>query len=81
MNVSINFTFLILVCCLFVAIGTVCLDGTLPGYHLDHGFGSGANSWLIQLEVGSTICHFTSFMHIPVVMVIYWSCFAGRWVV
>lgn len=30
---------------------TVCLDGTLPGYHLHSGHGSGANSWLIQLEV------------------------------
>ncbi|XP_006402417.2 pectin acetylesterase 6 [Eutrema salsugineum] len=34
------------------AKGAVCLDGTLPGYHLDRGFGSGANSWLIQLEGG-----------------------------
>ncbi|KAG0480010.1 hypothetical protein HPP92_010868 [Vanilla planifolia] len=32
--------------------GAVCLDGTLPGYHLHHGFGSGAYSWLIQLEGG-----------------------------
>ncbi|XP_054802044.1 pectin acetylesterase 12-like isoform X1 [Prosopis cineraria] len=32
--------------------GAVCLDGTLPGYHLHRGFGSGANSWLIQLEGG-----------------------------
>ncbi|KAI3830873.1 hypothetical protein MKW92_050981 [Papaver armeniacum] len=32
--------------------GAVCLDGTVPGYHLDRGFGSGANSWLIQLEGG-----------------------------
>jgi hypothetical protein len=31
--------------------GAVCLDGTLPGYHLHRGHGSGANSWLIQLEV------------------------------
>ncbi|KAH6804242.1 Pectinacetylesterase family protein [Perilla frutescens var. frutescens] len=30
----------------------VCLDGTLPGYHLHRGFGTGANSWLIQLEGG-----------------------------
>lgn len=29
----------------------VCLDGSLPAYHLDRGSGSGANSWLIQLEV------------------------------
>ncbi|KDO36797.1 hypothetical protein CISIN_1g034206mg [Citrus sinensis] len=33
------------------AKGAVCLDGTLPGYHLHRGYGSGANSWLIQLEV------------------------------
>ncbi|CAF2113547.1 unnamed protein product [Brassica napus] len=32
--------------------GAVCLDGTLPGYHLDRGFGSSANSWLIHLEGG-----------------------------
>ncbi|XP_008227764.1 PREDICTED: pectin acetylesterase 3-like isoform X1 [Prunus mume] len=32
--------------------GAVCLDGTLPGYHLHPGYGSGANSWLIQLEGG-----------------------------
>ncbi|CAL9245433.1 unnamed protein product [Arabidopsis halleri] len=32
--------------------GAMCLDGTLPGYHLDRGFGSGANNWLIQLEGG-----------------------------
>lgn len=32
--------------------GAVCLDGTLPGYHLHHGSGSGANSWLIELEGG-----------------------------
>ncbi|XP_027108079.1 pectin acetylesterase 12 [Coffea arabica] len=34
------------------AQGAVCLDGTLPGYHIHRGFGSGANSWLIQLEGG-----------------------------
>ena len=34
-----------------MCINTVCLDGTLPGYHLHRGHGSGANSWLIQLEV------------------------------
>lgn len=34
------------------AKGAVCLDGTLPGYHLDRGSGSGENSWLIQLEGG-----------------------------
>ncbi|WCJ26822.1 Pectinacetylesterase family protein [Euphorbia peplus] len=34
------------------ARGAVCLDGTLPGYHFHRGYGSGANSWLIQLEGG-----------------------------
>ncbi|CAA0827253.1 Pectin acetylesterase 6 [Striga hermonthica] len=34
------------------AAGAVCLDGSLPGYHLNRGFGSGAKSWLIQLEGG-----------------------------
>ncbi|KAJ6679969.1 PECTIN ACETYLESTERASE [Salix purpurea] len=32
--------------------GAVCLDGTLPGYHLDRGSGTGKDSWLIQLEGG-----------------------------
>jgi hypothetical protein len=32
--------------------GAVCLDGTLPGYHFHRGFGSGSNSWVIQLEGG-----------------------------
>jgi len=34
------------------AKGAVCLDGTLPGYHLHRGFGSGADSWLVNLEGG-----------------------------
>ncbi|KAK4476772.1 hypothetical protein RD792_015932 [Penstemon davidsonii] len=34
------------------AKGAVCLDGTLPAYHLHRGFGTGANSWLINLEGG-----------------------------
>jgi len=29
----------------------VCLDGTLPGYYLHRGYGSGANCWLVNLEV------------------------------
>ncbi|KAL8166303.1 hypothetical protein V2J09_007802 [Rumex salicifolius] len=36
--------------------GAVCLDGTLPGYHIHRGFGSGANSWLIQLEIFVNCC-------------------------
>ncbi|WOL10511.1 hypothetical protein Cni_G19268 [Canna indica] len=27
-------------------------DGSLPGYHLHRGYGSGANSWIINLEGG-----------------------------
>ncbi|KAL6186183.1 hypothetical protein ACLB2K_042304 [Fragaria x ananassa] len=34
------------------AKGAVCLDGTLPAYHIHRGYGSGANSWLIDLEGG-----------------------------
>ncbi|CAH1434823.1 unnamed protein product [Lactuca virosa] len=34
------------------AKGAVCLDGSLPGYHLHRGFGAGANSWLVHLEGG-----------------------------
>lgn len=34
------------------AKGAVCLDGTVPGYHLHRGFGSGANSWIVHLEGG-----------------------------
>ncbi|KAI4311042.1 hypothetical protein MLD38_035979 [Melastoma candidum] len=34
------------------AKGAVCLDGSLPAYHWHRGYGSGANSWLIQLEGG-----------------------------
>ncbi|KAK9725312.1 hypothetical protein RND81_05G135800 [Saponaria officinalis] len=33
--------------------GAVCLDGSLPAYHLHRGYGPGANSWLIQLEGGA----------------------------
>ncbi|KAK1277106.1 hypothetical protein QJS04_geneDACA015766 [Acorus gramineus] len=34
------------------AKGAVCLDGTVPGYHIHRGSGSGANNWLIQIEGG-----------------------------
>ncbi|KAH9610308.1 hypothetical protein KSS87_003480, partial [Heliosperma pusillum] len=33
--------------------GAVCLDGSWPAYHIDRGYGSGANSWVIQLEGGA----------------------------
>lgn len=39
--------------CISFFTSAVCLDGTLPGYHLHRGYGSGANSWLVQLEVCS----------------------------
>ncbi|CAL5194900.1 unnamed protein product [Lathyrus oleraceus] len=32
--------------------GAVCLDGTLPGYHLHPGSGSGVNNWIVNLEGG-----------------------------
>ncbi|PPD89818.1 hypothetical protein GOBAR_DD13236 [Gossypium barbadense] len=35
-----------------VAKGAVCLDGSPPAYHWDKGYGTGINSWLIQLEGG-----------------------------
>uniref|UniRef100_A0A5B7AC58 Pectin acetylesterase n=1 Tax=Davidia involucrata TaxID=16924 RepID=A0A5B7AC58_DAVIN len=44
------------------AKGAVCLDGTLPGYHLHRGYGSGANSWLIQLEGGGWCNTFTGIL-------------------
>ncbi|PKA48891.1 hypothetical protein AXF42_Ash016407 [Apostasia shenzhenica] len=33
--------------------GALCLDGSLPGYHLDLGYGSGANNWVVHLEGGA----------------------------
>ncbi|CAN0902781.1 Pectin acetylesterase 9 [Linum grandiflorum] len=32
--------------------GALCLDGSLPAYHLQRGFGAGANNWLLQFEGG-----------------------------
>ncbi|XWS50504.1 hypothetical protein CRYUN_Cryun12cG0092600 [Craigia yunnanensis] len=34
------------------AHGSVCLDGSLPAYHLHRGFGAGANNWILQFEGG-----------------------------
>ncbi|KAK9143736.1 hypothetical protein Syun_013136 [Stephania yunnanensis] len=34
------------------AQGAVCLDGSLPAYHLDRGHGSGLGNWLLQFEGG-----------------------------
>ncbi|PIN22269.1 Pectin acetylesterase [Handroanthus impetiginosus] len=33
-------------------IGAYCLDGSLPAYHWDRGFGAGARNWLLQFEGG-----------------------------
>ncbi|CAN6895397.1 unnamed protein product [Brassica oleracea] len=35
------------------AEGAVCLDGSVPGYHLYRGYGSGAYNWIIQLQGGA----------------------------
>ncbi|GAU32392.1 hypothetical protein TSUD_44350, partial [Trifolium subterraneum] len=32
--------------------GALCLDGSLPAYHLDRGYGAGQNNWLLQFEGG-----------------------------
>ncbi|KAL6987614.1 [Wnt protein] O-palmitoleoyl-L-serine hydrolase [Sarracenia purpurea var. burkii] len=32
--------------------GAFCLDGSLPGYHLSKGFGSGSNNWVLHVEGG-----------------------------
>ncbi|CAI0403297.1 unnamed protein product [Linum tenue] len=32
--------------------GAVCLDGSLPAYHLRRGSGAGATNWLLQFEGG-----------------------------
>ncbi|XP_059627485.1 pectin acetylesterase 9-like [Cornus florida] len=34
------------------AQGAVCLDGSLPAYHLHSGFGDGASNWLLEFEGG-----------------------------
>ncbi|XP_068646302.1 pectin acetylesterase 9-like [Aristolochia californica] len=33
-------------------MGAVCLDGSLPGYYLGSGSGSGADNWILDLEGG-----------------------------
>lgn len=40
--------------------GAVCLDGSPPAYNLHRGFGSGANSWLINMEGGGWCNNVTS---------------------
>ncbi|TYH32469.1 hypothetical protein ES288_A01G254400v1 [Gossypium darwinii] len=34
------------------ATGAFCLDGSLPGYHFQKGFGSGSSNWLLHIEGG-----------------------------
>ncbi|KMZ60525.1 pectin acetylesterase, family CE13 [Zostera marina] len=36
--------------------GAVCLDGSLPGYHIQRGSESGSQNWLLQFEGGGW-CH------------------------
>ena len=45
------FSFFLLIINSSSSNAVVCLDGTPPGYHFHPGFGSGANSWVIHLEV------------------------------
>ncbi|GMH09626.1 hypothetical protein Nepgr_011467 [Nepenthes gracilis] len=40
--------------------GAVCLDGSPPAYHLDRGFGTGINSWLVHMEGGGWCNNITS---------------------
>nr|DAD36401.1 TPA_asm: hypothetical protein HUJ06_007042 [Nelumbo nucifera] len=52
-----------------VAKGAVCLDGSPPAYHLDKGFGSGINNWLVHIEGGGwctnvTTCLFRKNTHL-----------------
>ena len=35
----------------FFGVLLVCLDGSLPGYHLDPGSGNGAKNWIVHLQV------------------------------
>ncbi|XP_022887098.1 pectin acetylesterase 9 isoform X2 [Olea europaea var. sylvestris] len=37
---------------LYLSAPVYCLDGSLPAYHLDRGFGAGARNWLLQFEGG-----------------------------
>ncbi|KAF2316095.1 hypothetical protein GH714_040996 [Hevea brasiliensis] len=34
------------------ARGAVCLDGSPPAYHIDKGYGSGINNWIVHMEGG-----------------------------
>lgn len=39
-----------------VSKGAVCLDGSLPAYHFDNGFGDAVNNWIVHIEGGGW-CH------------------------
>ncbi|KAK9671352.1 hypothetical protein RND81_12G024100 [Saponaria officinalis] len=41
-------------------MGAFCLDGSLPGYHFRHGFGSGSNNWVLHIEGGGWCDSITS---------------------
>ncbi|XP_038877646.1 pectin acetylesterase 5-like isoform X2 [Benincasa hispida] len=41
------------------AKGALCLDGSLPGYHFQKGFGSGSSNWVLHIEGGGW-CHTVS---------------------
>ncbi|KAJ7969943.1 Pectin acetylesterase [Quillaja saponaria] len=34
------------------SLGALCLDGSLPAYHLHRGYGAGARNWILQFEGG-----------------------------
>ncbi|KAA8518900.1 hypothetical protein F0562_016326 [Nyssa sinensis] len=44
--------------------GAFCLDGSAPGYHLQRGFGSGADSWVLHIEGGGW-CNTIGIMFFP----------------
>ena len=47
---------------LFHVVYIVCLDGSSPGYHLQKGFGSGSNNWLLHIEVTPFTIDFSSIL-------------------
>ncbi|KAE8727770.1 Pectin acetylesterase 8 [Hibiscus syriacus] len=47
-------------CCFGTDVVSVCLDGSPPAYHWDKAYGTGINSWLIQLEGGGWCNNVTS---------------------
>lgn len=37
----------------------VCLDGSVPGYHFQKGYGSGSDNWVLHIEVLILMCSIT----------------------